>query len=260
MVPKPQLNKSKKIYDWIEVIQTNPDNEEAKENVVIHYEKLVHSIAHKYSKNQSHHEDLFQVGMIGLLVAVERFDPSFNRTFETFAIPTIIGEIKRFIRDKTWDVHVPRRIKELGPKINATMTELTEKNQKTPQINEIAAHLNVSEEEVLETMEMTSSYKSLSADTPQESGTDEGNVSILDLIGNVEEGYDKIDTHLLLEKILPILPVREQQILKCIFFDNMSQQETAEQLDLSQMHVSRLQRQALKTLKEALEKEGIYRF
>ncbi|HLQ82264.1 MAG TPA: RNA polymerase sigma factor SigB [Pseudogracilibacillus sp.] len=260
MVPKPQLNKSKKIYDWIEVIQTNPDNEEAKENVVIHYEKLVHSIAHKYSKNQSHHEDLFQVGMIGLLVAVERYDPSFNRTFETFAIPTIIGEIKRFIRDKTWDVHVPRRIKELGPKINATMTELTEKNQKTPQINEIAAHLNVSEEEVLETMEMTSSYKSLSADTPQESGTDEGNVSILDLIGNVEEGYDKIDTHLLLEKILPILPVREQQILKCIFFDNMSQQETAEQLDLSQMHVSRLQRQALKTLKEALEKEGIYRF
>src|SRR5699024_4898130 len=260
MVPKPQLNKSKKIYDWIEVIQTNPDNEEAKENVVIHYEKLLHSIAHKYSKNQSHHEDLFQVGMIGLLVAVERYDPSFNRTFETFAIPTIIGEIKRFIRDKTWDVHVPRRIKELGPKINATMTELTEKNQKTPQINEIAAHLNVSEEEVLETMEMTSSYKSLSADTPQESGTDEGNVSILDLIGNVEEGYDKIDTHLLLEKILPILPVREQQILKCIFFDNMSQQETAEQIDLYQMHVSRLQRQALKTLKEALEKEGIYRF
>ncbi len=260
MVPKPKLNNSKKIYEWIEVIQTNPDNEEAKENVVTHYEKLVHSIAHKYSKNQSHHEDLFQVGMIGLLVAVERYDPSFNRTFETFAIPTIIGEIKRFIRDKTWDVHVPRRIKELGPKINATMTELTEKHQKTPQINEIAAHLNVSEEEVLETMEMTSSYKSLSADTPQESGTDEGNVSILDLIGNVEEGYDKIDTHLLLEKILPILPVREQQILKCIFFDNMSQQETAEQLDLSQMHVSRLQRQALKTLKKALEKEGIYRF
>ncbi len=164
MVPKPKLNNSKKIYEWIEVIQTNPDNEEAKENVVTHYEKLVHSIAHKYSKNQSHHEDLFQVGMIGLLVAVERYDSSFNRTFETFAIPTIIGEIKRFIRDKTWDVHVPRRIKELGPKINATMTELTEKHQKTPQINEIAAHLNVSEEEVLETMEMTSSYKSLSAE------------------------------------------------------------------------------------------------
>lgn len=258
---KSQPHKKKDIYEWIEAIQENPDDEINQEKVVKAYEKLVHSIAHKYSKNQSHHEDLFQVGMIGLLVAVKRYDASFGGTFETFAIPTIIGEIKRFIRDKTWSVHVPRRIKELGPKINAAIAELTEVNQKTPQIAEIAELLNVSEEEILETMEMSSSYKSLSADTAPESGaTDESNLSILDLIGNTEAGYDKIDTKLLLEKIMPILPKREQEILKCIFFENMSQQETAELLDLSQMHVSRLQRQALKILKEALEKEGIYRF
>src|SRR5699024_10889629 len=110
--------------------------------------KLVHSLAHRYSKNQSHHEDLFQVGMIGLLVAVKRYDGSFGGTFETFAIPTIIGEIKRFVRDKTWSVHVSRRIKELGPKINATLTKLTEKNQRTTQRSEIAQHLNAAEEEV----------------------------------------------------------------------------------------------------------------
>lgn len=257
---KQQPHKEKEIYEWIEIIQENPDDKATQEKVVKAYDKLVHSIAHKYSKNQSHHEDLFQVGMIGLLVAVQRYDGSFGATFETYAIPTIIGEIKRFIRDKTWSVHVPRRIKELGPKINAATAELTEVNQKTPQINEIADHLGVSEEEILETMEMSHSYKSLSADTPHESESEEGNISILDLIGNEEAGYDKIDIHLLLEKILPILPEREQQILKCVFFENLSQQETAQLLELSQMHVSRLQRQALKKLKEALEKEGIYRF
>lgn len=259
-VTKQQPHKEKDIYEWIKIIQENPKDQVTQEKVVKAYEKLVHSIAHKYSKNQTHHEDLFQVGMIGLLVAVKRYDPEFGGTFETFAIPTIIGEIKRFIRDKTWSVHVPRRIKELGPRIKAATSELTEVNQRTPQIDEIADYLNVSEEEVLETMEMSGSYKALSADTPHESATEEGNVSILDLIGNNEAGYDKIDTHLLLEKILPVLPVREQQILQCIFFDNMSQQETAELLELSQMHVSRLQRQALKKLKEMLEKEGIYRF
>lgn len=257
---QPHKHKEKDIYEWIKIIQKNPDDKETQERVVKAYDKLVHSLAHKYSKNQSHHEDLFQVGMIGLLVSVKRYDGSFGSTFETFAIPTIIGEIKRFIRDKTWSVHVPRRIKELGPKINAATVELTEVTQKTPQINEIAEHLGVSEEEVLETMEMSHSYKSLSADTPHETESEEGNISILDLIGNSEAGYDKIDTHLLLEKILPILPEREQQILKCIFFENMSQEETAQILELSQMHVSRLQRQALKKLKEALEKEGIYRF
>ena len=260
MVTKPQAHREKDIYEWIRLIQENPDDKATQEKVVKAYDKLVHSLAHKYSKNQSHHEDLFQVGMIGLLVAVKRYDASFGGTFETFAIPTIIGEIKRFIRDKTWSVHVPRRIKELGPRINAALAELTEKNQKTPQVNEIAEHLNVSEEEVLETMEMSHSYKALSADTPHQSDEEDGSGSILDMIGNSEAGYDKIDTHLLLEKILPILPEREQQILKCIFFDNLSQQETAGLLNLSQMHVSRLQRQALKKLKEALVEEGIYRF
>ncbi|HLR59306.1 MAG TPA: RNA polymerase sigma factor SigB [Pseudogracilibacillus sp.] len=260
MVVKSQPHKKKDVYEWIKIIQESPEDKVTQEKIVKAYDKLVHSLAHKYSKNQSHHEDLFQVGMIGLLVAVQRYDESYGGTFETFAIPTIIGEIKRFIRDKTWSVHVPRRIKELGPKINATLAELTEVNQKTPQISEIADHLNVSEEEILETMEMSNSYKALSADTPQQSDSEEGNASILDMIGNQEEGYDKIDTRILLEKILPILAEREQRILQCIFFDNMSQQETADLLNLSQMHVSRLQREALKKLKEALEEEGIYRF
>src|SRR5699024_4062634 len=112
--PKYKKNVSE-VYEWIEGLQKDPDNEALKEKIVLHYEGLVHSLARKYSYNRGNHDDLAQVGMIGLLISVERFDPSFKKSFETFAIPTIIGEIKRYIRDKTWSVHVPRKIKELGP-------------------------------------------------------------------------------------------------------------------------------------------------
>ena len=108
------------INAWIADYQEN-DNIEAQEKLVLHYQKLVESLAYKYSKGQAHHEDLVQVGMVGLLGAIKRFDVSFERKFEAFLVPTVIGEIKRYLRDKTWSVHVPRRIKEIGPKIKRQM-------------------------------------------------------------------------------------------------------------------------------------------
>lgn len=112
-----QHNNEEDVYQLIDYLHKNPEDEAAQEKIVLKYENLVHSIAKKYSKNSGIHEDLVQVGMVGLLAAIRRYDESFGKSFESFAIPTIIGEIKRFIRDKTWSVHVPRRIKELGPKI-----------------------------------------------------------------------------------------------------------------------------------------------
>src|SRR5699024_88951 len=241
------------IYRWIDILQNDPDNEEVKEKFVLHFEGLVHSLARKYSYNRGNHEDLAQVGMIGLLISVERFDPTFGKSFEAFAIPTIIGEIKRFIRDKTWSVHVPRRIKELGPKINRAVDELTDSLQRSPTIQEISSHLNVSQEEVIETMEMSKSYKALSVDYKHEVDADGGAVSILELVGSKEDDYRKMDIHMLLESVFPVLPEREQQILKYIFFDNLSQQEVGELLGISQMHVSRLQRRSLRKLREVLE-------
>src|SRR5699024_3192990 len=159
MTKSKQQNKDRdKVYDWIEKLQDDPTDEILQEKIVFAYRDLVESLARKYSRNSSIHEDLVQVGMIGLLAAVRRFDPGFDRTFESFAIPTIIGEIKRFIRDKTWSVHVPRRIKELGPKIRKAAEELTTSNQQSPTVAEIADYLGVSEEDVLETMEMGKSY------------------------------------------------------------------------------------------------------
>lgn len=244
------------VYSWIDHLQQHPDDEEIKAKFVLHYEGLVHSLARKYSHNRGNHEDLAQVGMIGLLVSVKRFDKDFGKSFEAFAIPTIIGEIKRFIRDKTWSVHVPRRIKELGPKINRAVDELTNNLQYSPTVNEIADYLDVSEEAVLETMEMTQSYRALSVDFKHEVDADGGAVSILDLVGTDEDKYEKVDLHMLLESVFPILSEREQQILKYIFFENLSQQEVGELLDISQMHVSRLQRRSLRKLREVLETES----
>lgn len=243
------------VYQWIEYLQKEPTDEEVQEKVVLTYKDLVESIARKYSKNSVIHEDLVQVGMIGLLAAVKRFDVSFGKSFESFAIPTIIGEIKRFIRDKTWSVHVPRRIKELGPKIKKAADELTIADQKSPTVTEIADYLEVSEEDVLETMEMGRSYKALSVDRKIEADADGSTVSILDLVGNDEDGYENIDQKLLLEKIMPVLSEREQKILQCTYFDNMSQKETGELLGISQMHVSRLQRRSLRQLREAIQSE-----
>ncbi len=257
MAKSPLHSKTKdEVYEWIEILQKEPKDEYYQEKIVLMYKNLVESLARKYSRNSSIHEDLVQIGMIGLLAAVRRFDPLFERSFESFAIPTIMGEIKRFIRDKTWSVHVPRRIKELGPKIKRAVDELTNDNQRSPSVKEIADHLEVSEEDILETMEMSQSYRALSVDRKIEADADGGTVSILDLVGNKEAGYDNIDQKMLLENIMPVLSEREQEILRCTFFDNMSQKETGELLGISQMHVSRLQRRSLRKLREAIQVES----
>jgi RNA polymerase sigma-B factor len=230
-------------------------DEQALKQLVIHYQNLVNVLARKYSKGKSYHEDIYQVGMVGLLGAIRRYDESFGKSFEAFAVPTILGEIKRFLRDKTWSVHVPRRIKELGPKIKSVVEELTTKLQRSPKVMEIAEALNVSEEEVLEAMEMGKSYQALSVDHTIEADTEGGTVTLLDLVGTVESGYEKINQKLVLEKVLYILSERERQIIQYTYLDNLSQKETGDRLGISQMHVSRIQRRAIKKLKEAIQSD-----
>ncbi len=223
--------------------------------LVEHYTGLVETLAKKYSKGKSFHEDLRQVGMIGLLGAIRRYDPTVGKPFEAFAIPTIIGEIKRFLRDKTWSVHVPRRIKELGPRIKAAVEILTNDNQRSPKVQEIAEYLDVTEEEVLETMEMGKSYQALSVDHSIEADSDGSTVTILDIVGSQDKGYEKVNQKLMLQSVLHVLSDREKEIIECTFLLNKSQKETGEQLGISQMHVSRLQRRAIQKLREALSKD-----
>ncbi|MBS4178604.1 RNA polymerase sigma factor SigB [Lederbergia citrea] len=252
---QPDHTKSQ-VNQWIKAYQLHED-EEAQNQLVLHYKNLVESIARKYSKGKSYHEDIFQVGIIGLLGAIRRYDESFGKTFEAFAIPTIIGEIKRFLRDKTWSVHVPRRIKELGPKIKTSVEELTRELQRSPQIHEIASYLDFSEEEILEAMEMGKSYQALSVDHSIEADSDGSTVTLLDIVGNVDDGYEKVNQRLVLEKVLHVLSDRERKIIHYTYLENMSQKEAGEMLDISQMHVSRLQRRAIKKLREAIHAESL---
>ncbi|QRN50645.1 RNA polymerase sigma factor SigB [Macrococcoides bohemicum] len=241
------------INAWIKLYQDTKD-EMAQNELVMHYKKLVESLAYRYSKGQSHHEDLVQVGMVGLLGAINRFDISFDRKFEAFLVPTVIGEIKRYLRDKTWSVHVPRRIKEIGPKIKKATDELTNELGRSPKIKEIADYIEASEEEVLEAMEMGQSYNALSVDHSIEADKDGSTVTLLDVMGKTEEGYELTEKRMILEKVLPILSVREKEIIQCTFIEGLSQKETGVKIGLSQMHVSRLQRTAIKKLRDAVQK------
>nr|WP_263324198.1 RNA polymerase sigma factor SigB [Neobacillus sp. Marseille-Q6967] len=228
------------------------ESESAQTILVENYTALVASIVRKYSKGRDLHEDIMQVGMIGLLSTIRRFDPSNGTPFEAYLIPNVIGEIKRFLRDKTWDVHVPRRVKDLWPKLNSAVDELTRKLQRSPKIPEIAEFLELSEEEVLETMEMGKSYQTASVDQSIETGSDGSTVTTLDIVGSEDEGFEKVDQRLFLESALHVLNEREKQIIQWTFIENKSQKETGELLGISQMHVSRLQKKALEKLRKVL--------
>ncbi|GEK33211.1 RNA polymerase sigma factor SigB [Kurthia sibirica] len=243
------------VFEWIQQYQDTADDE-AQTNLVLHYQYLVESIARKYSNGRSYHDDIVQVGMLGLLGAIRRFDPSFGRSFEAFAVPTIIGEIKRFLRDKTWDVHVPRRIKELGPRIKATVELLTTELQRSPLVAEIAAHLEVSEEEILEAMEMGRSYQALSMDHSIESDSDGSTVTLFDVVGRDDEEYEKTNRRMIVADAMSVLSEREKQIIQLTYLEQLSQKEAGEKLGISQMHVSRLQRKAIKKLQQAIISSG----
>ncbi|MGB2993876.1 MAG: RNA polymerase sigma factor SigB [Paenisporosarcina sp.] len=251
----PNHQTKEQILEWIKAYQETED-EDAQTNLVLNYQRLVESIARKYSNGKSYHEDIVQVGMLGLLGAIRRYDPEFGRTFEAFAVPTIIGEIKRFLRDKTWAVHVPRRIKELGPRIKSAVETLTTELQRSPKVIEIAEYLEVEEDDVLEAMEMGRSYQALSMDHSLESDSDGSSITLFDVIGQQDDGFEKTDQRMLVANALSVLSEREKQVIQYTYIDQLSQKEAGDKLEISQMHVSRLQRKAIKKLQDAIQAAG----
>ncbi|WP_394188310.1 RNA polymerase sigma factor SigB [Paenisporosarcina quisquiliarum] len=251
----PNQQTKEQILTWIQAYQEHGD-EDAQTNLVLNYQRLVESIARKYSNGKSYHEDIVQVGMLGLLGAIKRYDASFGRTFEAFAVPTIIGEIKRFLRDKTWAVHVPRRIKELGPRIKSAVETLTTELQRSPKVIEIAEYLEVDEDDVLEAMEMGKSYQALSMDHSLESDSDGSTITLFDVIGKQDDEYEKTDQRMLVANALSVLSEREKEVIQYTYIDQLSQKEAGEKLGISQMHVSRLQRKAIKKLQDAILAAG----
>ncbi|HEX4250252.1 MAG TPA: RNA polymerase sigma factor SigF [Pseudonocardia sp.] len=193
-------------------------------------------------------EDLVQVATLGLINAVDRYDPSFGRDFLAYAIPTIQGELRRYFRDHSWSMRVPRRLKDLHVSINRVTEELAQGLGRAPRPSEIAARLSITVDEVLEGLEATASYASQSLDEVLMESEDQA--TLANLLGANDAGLELVEAHQTLRPLLDTLPPRERTILVLRFFDNMTQSKIAAQLGISQMHVSRLLSQTLATLRD----------
>jgi RNA polymerase sigma-B factor len=232
-------------------------DEQAREQLIVNHLNLVRFLASKFKNRGESLEDLVQVGTIGLIKAIDRFDPSRGLEFTTYATPTIMGEIKRHFRDKGWSVRVPRRLQELSAKVNQATDELTNELQRSPSVEEIAERVGASVDEVLEAMESSSAYSSV----PLEGGgtDDEDAPSVIDRYATVDQDLAASDDRIVLEDAIKDFSPREQEVIKMRFIDGLTQVEIAERLGISQVQVSRLLRRTLKKVQEKIDPEGTYR-
>lgn len=220
----------------------------AREELVERYRPLSEYLARRFSGRGEPVEDLAQVAAIGLLNAVDRFDPERGVKFTTFATATIVGELKRHLRDRGWTVRVPRRIQEISLQVGRAVAELQQRLGRSPTVSELARHCGLSVEEVLEGMGLGSAYTPLSLDT---SGVEEDDDRTLgDQLGEDDPTLHTMDRWVSLAPLLESLPNRERRILYLRFYHGRTQREIAEELGISQMHVSRLLARTLRELRE----------
>lgn len=229
-------------------------DQRARETVLEQHLPLVRGLAMRYVGRGEPLEDLVQVGSIGLLLAIDRFDPGRGVKFTTYAVPTIVGEIQRYFRDKAWALHVPRRLKELSLRLTRTIEVMTPELGRAPTISELAVALGVEDDDVVEALETANAYstRSLSQPADAEGGSDDVFQGVL---GVGETGYEEVEDSALVEVGLAALDARERRIVEMRFFDGLTQSEIAAEVGISQMHVSRLLRQALAVMRGRLEEK-----
>jgi len=225
-----------------------PEHSALRDALIERHLPLVHFLARKFADRGEPLDDLVQVGTIGLIKAIDRFDASRGFEFSTYASPTIVGEIKRHFRDKTWAIRVPRRLQELGAAVEKTRTTLTHKLGHAPTPAQIAQELNLTLEEVIDAMESQAAYSTVSLDA----SVNEDSQSLGDSLGELDAALESIDDRESLKPLLATLDERAKQILAMRFFDNMSQSAIAQELGMSQMHVSRILAKTLTTLREGM--------
>ena len=211
---------------------------------------LATHLARRYANRGEPLDDLVQVAFVGMLKAVERFDLERGLEFSTFATATVDGELKRHFRDKTWSIRVPRRFQELHLRLAPTIAELTQRLGRAPLISEIARELGIRDEEVLEAMEVGGAYRSASLDAPGGEGREGG---LAERLGSLDGNFDLTEHRVVIERALEALPEREREVLRLRFFEDLTQTEIAEQVGVSQMHVSRLIARSLTVLRQELK-------
>ena len=233
-------------------------DEEAREQLIVSHINLVRYIAAKFKNRGEPLDDLIQVGTIGLIKAIDRFDPSRGLEFTTYATPTIMGEIKRHFRDKGWTIRVPRRLQELSAKVNSATDELTARLQRSPSIEEVAEYLGTTADEVLEAMESSSAYSSVPLEA-QGGNEDDDAPSVIDRYASVDGDLEASDDRIVLEEVIGEFPEADQQAIRMRFIDGMTQVEIAKRLGISQVQVSRMLRRALRRIQDKIDPEGLMR-
>jgi RNA polymerase sigma-B factor len=227
-----------------------PERTAACEVLVRRYTPLVRECAWRYSRSPEPAEDLMQVGYLGLLKAIGHYDPSFGNGLHAYALPCISGEIKRHFRDKRWQVRVTRSVQELVLEMRAATEELTHQLGRPPDDRELATRLGVTDEEVREARQAAGAFTALSLNAPE--GDSDGPSELVDLLGEEDAAVEQAVGMEAVERHWGELPRREQRILLLRFYGNLTQEEIAAQLGISQMHVSRLQARALARLRNRL--------
>jgi RNA polymerase sigma-B factor len=220
---------------------------EARDELVVRFMPLARQLAARYRHAGEPLEDLVQVACVGLIKAVDRYDPERGSGFTRYAVPTMLGEIKRHFRDKGWSVHVPRATQELVLKVGEALGELPAKLGRSPTPRDIAAAVNAPVEDVLEAMEAATAYEAVSLDAPRPSSGEEESWTLVE----EEHGYELVEIGETLRGTLEALPARERLILRLRFEEDLTQAEIAERVGVSQMHVSRLLRRSLDRLSAA---------
>lgn len=236
------------------VYKADPTQEE-RAALVEQFAWVARHCARRFADRGEPFDDLLQVGMFGVLKSIDRFDPEHGTSFVSFALPTVLGELRRHFRDTTWAVRVPRRLKDLHVEVGATIDFLNTENGRPPTPDQVAAHLGIPVEHVLEALDAGAAYRSSPLNMTGERDDDDAKYSGV-LLGETDPDLDLADDRVLLRQAMAALPVRERRIVELRFAEGLSQSEIAEEIGVSQVHVSRLLRKSIRMLQEQLGHTG----
>ncbi|QSB06088.1 SigB/SigF/SigG family RNA polymerase sigma factor [Natronoglycomyces albus] len=234
-------------YELAGLPPEDPRRSRLREELVTGFIPVAENIAGRFAGRGVPRDDLEQVAAVGLIHAIDRFDPHRGTNFLSYAIPTMTGEVRRYFRDCTWTVRVPRRVKELYLLLNQAEQELTQRLGYTANVSELARYLDISEQSITETLAVCLACRAESLDAPPRFGRE--GATLADRLGSADQAIEDVDNHETLMPLLHRLPQRERRILALRFVHELTQTQIAEQVGLSQMHVSRLLEHALKNLR-----------
>jgi RNA polymerase sigma-B factor len=227
-----------------------------REELVDRFMPLARRLAARYAGGAEPFDDLIQVASVGLVKAIDRFDPARGTAFSTFAVPTILGELKRHFRDRGWSVHVPRDVQERILKVEKATAELPAKLGHTPTVHEIAVRIEATDEEVLEAMHASQGHHAISLDATATTGDGDEPGPLRDRIGSEDLSFDTVEYGEAIGPVLQEISERDRKVLHLRFVEDMTQSEIAEQVGVSQMHVSRILRATIEKLRQRIPEEG----